>query len=111
MRRSIRWQIVGLVGVMLIAAIATYLVLASSVLASDKLSSLKDVTHLLSLTAAQQVEASIEALSDKLRYFGRVRPEPATLFDPVDGVYTLRVFSRAGDLWSETYSWVAPNAP
>ncbi len=111
MQRSIRYQIVGLVGVMLIGALATYLLLAHSIVGSDKLSALKDVTHMLARTAAQAVEASLDGTFDKLRFYGQTRPDPAVLFDSDDGVHALRVFERQDEVWAEVHGWVSPGAP
>src|SRR4051795_9765363 len=99
MRRSIRYQIVGLVGVMLIGALTVYLFLANGIVSTDKLDSLRDVTQVLARTAADQVEASLEAFGGKLRYFGTARPDPASLFAGDDGVYALRVYQREGAEW------------
>jgi signal transduction histidine kinase len=111
MRQSIRYQIVGLVGVMLIGALGVYLLLADRIVGTDKLASLKDVTGVLARTTASEVEASLEAFGGKLRYFGRVQPDPATLFDPEDGLYALRLYVREGDAWKAVSDWVAPQAP
>ncbi|MBK7860835.1 MAG: HAMP domain-containing protein [Archangiaceae bacterium] len=111
MRRSIRYQMVGLVGLMLVGALAVYLFLANGIVGSDKLSSLRDVTEVLARTAAGQVDASLDALGGKLRYFGRARPEPLTLFDEADGVLSLKLYQRSGTEWVELMSWVADGAP
>ena len=111
MQRSIRYQIVGVVGAMLIGALATYLWLASDIFASDKLASLKDVTRVLASTAAEQVDASIEALAEKLRFYGRARPAPEDLFPAGSGVHAVRVFTRDGSEWKEVSSYVRPGAP
>jgi len=111
MQRSIRYQIVGLVGVMLIGALATYLSLANSIVGSDKLTSLKDVTRVLAATAAEQVDASVEALAEKLRYYGRAKPDAAELFPAESGVYAVRTFRRDGNAWQETSAYVRPGAP
>ncbi|MBL8951319.1 MAG: HAMP domain-containing protein [Myxococcaceae bacterium] len=111
MQRSIRYQIVGVVGAMLIGALATYLWLASDIFASDKLASLKDVTRVLASTAAEQVDASVEALAEKLRFYGRSRPAPDELFPAGSGVHAVRVFSREGSQWQEVSSFVRPGAP
>ncbi len=111
MQRSIRWQIVGLVGVMLIGALATYLALANSIVGSDKLAALKDVTRVLAMTAADQVDASVEGLSEKLRYLGRAKPDAAELFATETGVHLVRVFRRDGSEWKVVSTYVRPGAP
>src|SRR6185295_1697408 len=73
--------------------------------------SLKGVTRVLASTTAEQVGASIEALSAKLRYYGRTRPDAATLLEPADGVHTLRIFERDGTSWKQVSEYLAPDAP
>src|SRR5258705_13455296 len=111
MRRSIRYQIVGLVGAMLIASLATYLFLANNIVASEKLQTLQGMTGALAAPAAGQVDESVESLADKLRTFARLRPEPGTLFDDDDGVYSLRIFERDDTSWHESFAWSGPKAP
>jgi signal transduction histidine kinase len=111
MRRSIRNQIVGLVGVTLAVALGAYLLLASGVLVSDRLLRLNDVTSLLSRTAAQHVGAALGAVSDKLRYVGAHAGELETYFSGSDGIFSVRMFDREGGSWRETQHWVAPQAP
>ena len=49
MRRSIRYQLVALLGAMLVGAMVTYLALASRIVTADKLASVYDVNALLAL--------------------------------------------------------------
>lgn len=70
MRISIRYQIVALVAGILIAAMVTYLLLATSLFTRDKLAWLYDYNALLAGTLSEEVATHVSALSDKLRYFG-----------------------------------------
>ena len=70
MFRSIRVQIVALVGVMLTLAMAAYLVLATRIVSSDKEATLYDVSAMLARTLADELHISLEGMRDKLRYFG-----------------------------------------
>ncbi len=112
MRRSIRYQIVGVVGVLLIGALVTYLVLANRVLAFDKLGKgLLATSALIAETTAQQVSASLDAVAGQLRYYGAQRPDPTTLFDADDELLALRVFEKNGATWKAVSAWAAPTAP
>jgi signal transduction histidine kinase len=111
MRRSIRNQIVGLVGAMLVVALGTYLVLADRVLASDKLKSMRQTEALLAGTAAEAVSASVDSVVDKLRIFGMQHPEPQALFDAEDQLLVLRVFEKSETGWRQVMSFRALGAP
>ncbi|MFT3839682.1 MAG: ATP-binding protein [Myxococcaceae bacterium] len=70
MTRSIRYQLVALVGAMLVGGMATYFFLANGVFTQDKQATVYDVNALVANAAAEQAEATLNALLDKLRYFG-----------------------------------------
>jgi signal transduction histidine kinase len=110
-RRSIRNQIVGLVGAMLIASLATYLFLADRVVATDKLKSMRDSSDLIAATATDSVNVSLDAVADKLRYFGAQRPDPAALFDAEDQLLALHIFEKNDAGWRQALSHRAAGAP
>jgi signal transduction histidine kinase len=107
MRRSIRNQIVGLVGVMLAGALVMYLELADRVLAQDKLESMRETGALVAGTAAQAVTASVDAVGDKLRFVGAHHAAPDTVFDADDLLLGLRVFEKSETGWNATSSYRA----
>lgn len=102
MRWSLRAQIVGLVGAMLVAAMGAYLALATRVTTADKEASVYDVNALIAGTVAQQVGRTVDGIADKLRYFGQeweLTPGDAerrarSLFDADEAVLSLEVFKR-----------------
>ncbi len=99
MRRSIRYQLVALFGAMLVGAMATYLALASRIVNADKLATVYDVNALLAATVSDQLSSTLDALSDKLKYFaaegapteGRAR----ALFSADDEVLSLELWKRS----------------
>ncbi len=113
MSRSIRYQLVALVGAMLVGGMATYFVLANRVFTSDKQATVYDVNALVANAAAEQSEATLNALSDKLRYFGveqagQTSDDPAKkLFASDDEVLSLEVWHKkaSGRGWERTYVW------
>ncbi len=70
-RLSIRAQVVLLVGLLLLAAMALYLTLATRIVTRDKEATVYDVNALVAGTVADQVETTVDGFSDKLRYFGQ----------------------------------------
>lgn len=102
MRWSLRTQIVGLVGAMLVIAMGAYLLLAMRVTTADKEASVYDVNALIAGTVAQQVGRTVDGIADKLRYFGQeweLTPGDAerrarSLFDADEAVLSLEVFKR-----------------
>ncbi len=100
MTRSIRYQLVALVGAMLVGGMATYFVLATRVFTNDKQATVYDVNALVANAAAEQVEATFAALTDKLRYFGTEQvgaagDDPAKkLFVSDDEVLALEVWRK-----------------
>jgi signal transduction histidine kinase len=73
MRISIRYQIVALLGAILMGALGSYLYLATRLFSSDKLAYLYDFNSQLVGTVAEQVQAHLESRIDRLRYFGAER--------------------------------------
>ena len=102
MRRSIRYQIVGLVGAMLLGAMVVYLALATRIISDDKLATLYSVDAMLAGSISAEVRASVDTLADKLRFFGAEQVasqetsdrRAAALFDADDDVLSLQVFLR-----------------
>ena len=100
MQSSLRTQIVGLVGVMLVGSMAVYLALATRVVSADKEASVYDVNALVAGTVAQQIGRTVDGIADKLRYFGQeyeITPGDAerrarSLFDADSAVLSLEVF-------------------
>jgi signal transduction histidine kinase len=101
---SIRAQVVLLVSLLLLAAMAVYLTLATRIVTRDKEATVYDVNALVARTVADQVETTVDGFADKLRYFGQeyaTTPGDAerrakSLFSADDEVLSLEV-SRATD--------------
>ncbi len=114
MRLSLRAQIVGLVGVMLVAAMGVYLLLATRVVTADKEASVYDVNALVAGTVAQQIERTVDGIADKLRYFGQeyeITPGDAerrarSLFDADEAVLSLEVFKRTEGGFERSFLFV-----
>ncbi|MBL8921911.1 MAG: HAMP domain-containing protein [Myxococcaceae bacterium] len=70
-RLSIRAQVVLLVGLLLLAAMAVYLTLATRIVTRDKEATVYDVNALVAGAVADQVETTVDSFTDKLRYFGQ----------------------------------------
>jgi signal transduction histidine kinase len=96
---------------MLIAALATYLFLADRVVAADKLNTMRETSDVLAATTAESVSVSLDAVADKLRYFGAQRPDPRTVFDAEDQLLALRVFEKTDSGFRQALSYRAPGAP
>jgi signal transduction histidine kinase len=100
-RLSIRAQVVLLVGLLLLAAMALYLTLATRIVTRDKEATVYDVNALVAGAVADQVETTVDGFSDKLRYFGQeyaTTPGDAerrarSLFQADDEVLSLEVDS------------------
>lgn len=114
MQLSLRAQIVALVGVMLVAAMGVYLLLATRVMNADKEASVYDVNALVAGTVAQQIERTVDGIADKLRYFGQeyeITPGDAerrarSLFDSDDAVLSLEVFKRTEGGFERSFLFV-----
>ncbi len=114
MQWSLRSQIVGLVGIMLVAAMGVYLALATSVVSADKEASVYDANALVAGTVAQQIERTVDGIADKLRYFGQeyeITPGDAerrarSLFDADEAVLSLEVFKRTGARFERSFLFV-----
>jgi two-component system, NtrC family, sensor kinase len=114
MFRSIRFQIVALVGLMLLLAMAVYLVLATRILTSDKEATLYDVNALLAGTLAEELRIGVEGLGDKLRYFGAeqerseagVDRRARSLFSADDELLSVRIWRKEPGGWKQIYDYV-----
>ncbi|MFO0598460.1 MAG: ATP-binding protein [Myxococcaceae bacterium] len=114
MQLSFRAQIVLLVGAMLVIAMGVYLLLATRVVTADKEASVYDVNALVAGTVAQQVERTVDGISDKLRYFGQeyeitpgdAEPRARSLFDADDAVLSLEVFKRTEGGFERSFLFV-----
>ena len=114
MFRSIRFQIVTLVSLMLLAAMAVYLVLATRIVTSDKEATLYDVNALLAGTLAEELRIGLEGLGDKLRYFGAeqeraedgVDRRARSLFSADDELLSVRIWRKDGSGWRQVYDFV-----
>ncbi len=99
MRRSIRYQLVALLGAMLVGTMVTYLALASRIVNADKLATVYDVNAQLASTVADEVSSTVDALSDKLKYFGSEgapdEKRARALFDADDDVLSLELWKHA----------------
>ena len=102
MKISIRYQLVGLVGGILIAAMLTYLFLATSLFTRDKLAWLYDYNALLAGTLSEEVGTHLRTLADKLRYFGAAQMEAKQgdaqmLFDASEDLLAVELWARGED--------------
>lgn len=70
MRVSIRFQIVALVSVLLMGAMAVYVYLAATLISRDKLAWIYDQNSLLAGTLSEELRANLSSLVDKLLYLG-----------------------------------------
>ncbi len=103
-RLSIRAQIVLLVGLILLAAMAVYLTLATRIVTRDKEATVYDVNALVAGTVADQVETTVDGFADKLRYFGQeyastpgdAERRARSLFSADDEVLSLEVDTLTG---------------
>jgi signal transduction histidine kinase len=113
-RLSIRSQVVLLVALLLLLAMASYLTLATRVITTDKEATVYDVNALVAGTVAEQVSTTIDALSDKLRYFGQeyettpgdVERRARSLFSADDEVLSLEVYKRGEGAWERSFLFV-----
>ena len=69
MRFSIRHKILGVLGILLVAAIGFYTVLASSIFSEQKTALLYDLNHSIAINTASQLRASLMQASGELRLF------------------------------------------
>jgi len=114
MNLSLRTQIVVVVGTVLVATMAVYLLLATRVITRDKEATVYDVNALVAGTVATQVETVIDGLADKLRYFGYeylVTPGGAeqrarSLFRADDEVLSLEVWKKSDDGYERSFLYV-----
>ena len=70
-RLSIRAQVVLLISLLLMAAMALYLTLTTRIVTRDKEATVYDVNALVAGAVADQVETTVDGFTDKLRYFGQ----------------------------------------
>lgn len=114
MNLSLRTQIVVVVGAVLVATMAVYLLLATRVLTRDKEASVYDVNALVAGTVATQVETVIDGLADKLRYFGYeylstpgdAEKRARSLFRADDEVLSLEVWKKGDDGYERSFLYV-----
>ncbi|MBM4781882.1 MAG: HAMP domain-containing protein [Archangiaceae bacterium] len=105
-RLSIRAQVVLLISLLLTAAMALYLTLATRIVTRDKEATVYDVNALVAGAVADQVETTVDGFTDKLRYFGQeyastpgdAERRAKSLFSADDEVLSLEVdtVSEAG---------------
>jgi signal transduction histidine kinase len=69
MRLSIRYKILGVLGALLLAAVACYTVLASFIFTEQKTALLYDINHSIAVNAASQVRSSLLQAADQMRLF------------------------------------------
>ncbi len=105
---SIRYQIVGLVGAILIGAMSIYVYLATNLVTNDKLASIYDMNSLLAGTLSEEVKSSVGTLVDKLLYFGAEHAaakgeateladrRARTLFSTNNDILSIEVWLREG---------------
>ncbi|MBX7099231.1 MAG: HAMP domain-containing protein [Myxococcaceae bacterium] len=112
-RTTLRTQLVLLLSAMLVLAMGTFLWLATRVISADKLASVYDVNALLAGAVSAQVEAGLDALADKLRYFGteHALTEPGlerksrALFDADDDLLALEVWREEAGTWKRRFTF------
>lgn len=109
MKIPIRFQIVGLVAGILIAAMVAYLALATQLFTRDKLAWLYDYNALLAGTLSEEVGTHLQTLGEKLRYFGEEenatlsaeRPPSVrgaqALFDASEDLLALELWMKSAD--------------
>lgn len=110
---TLRTQLVLLLSAMLVLAMGTFLMLATRVVSADKLATVYDVNALLAGAVSSQVEAGIDALGDKLRYFGTEHAASEasldrrahSLFDADDDLLALEVWRKEAGAWTRRYGW------
>ncbi len=116
-RLSIRAQVVLLVGLLLLAAMAVYLTLATRIVTRDKEATIYDVNAMVAGTVADQVETTIDGFADKLRYFGQeyaTTPGDAerrarSLFSADDEVLSLEVSRLTDNGFERAFLYVDPD--
>ena len=74
LRVPIRFKILALVGLTLIASMVAYLLLATDLITKDKLAYVFDLNSTLAKTLGEQVGAAMGSMEDKLRYTTRIEP-------------------------------------
>jgi signal transduction histidine kinase len=113
-RLSIRAQVVLLVSLLLLAAMAVYLTLATRIVTRDKEATVYDVNALVARTVADQVETTVDGFADKLRYFGQeyaTTPGDAerrakSLFSADDEVLSLEVLRATDDGFERAFLFI-----
>lgn len=69
MRLSLRYKILGVLGFLLIAAVAFYTALASLIFRDEKVALLYDINHSIAVNTASQLRSSLMQTSDQLKLF------------------------------------------
>src|SRR5689334_18899325 len=69
MRISLRYKILGVLGLLLIAAVSFYTALASTIFKEEKLALLFDINHSIAVNTAGQLRSSLLQTSDQLKLF------------------------------------------
>src|SRR5690242_3936101 len=69
MRVSIRYKILGVLGMLLIAAVCFYTLLASVIFKEEKTALLYDINQSVAANTAAQVRSSLQQLSDQLKLY------------------------------------------
>lgn len=98
---SIRFQIVALMGAILVAALALYLFLATRLLTGDKLAYIYDLESSLGATLSEDVRANVGTLVDKLSYYAAERAmggsgAAAALLSSDEDLLSAEVWERRG---------------
>lgn len=69
MRISIRYKILGVLGILLIAAVCFYTLLASAIFKEEKTALLYDINHSIAANTAAQVHSQLAQLGDQLKLY------------------------------------------
>ncbi|MBI3181264.1 MAG: HAMP domain-containing protein [Myxococcales bacterium] len=100
MRVSIRYQIVGLMGALLVAAVAVHVYLATRLVTEDKLASIYDVNSLLAGTLSEEVRAGLTSLVEKLLYLGAEQAAAQAAGEATPDRHARALFSTDTDVLS-----------
>jgi signal transduction histidine kinase len=111
---SLRSQVVGLVGLVLLVAMGVYAFLAGRFIRADKEATVYDTTALVAGTVAEQLEHAVDGIAAKLRYFGEeyeTTPGDAerrarSLLLSDGAVLSLEVYKRAGAGFERSFLFV-----
>ncbi len=89
MRLSIRYQVLAVISILVIASVGTYVVVATDYIIRDKLAYIYDLNASLAHTRAQEIEAALETLTGKLRFIAAAQYDEARTDKLHGGIWPL----------------------